>query len=422
MKYSPLFDPDRLIRFACAAVAVLCTLAAVAVAAPAASASATGGSSSYWLASSAGQVYAFGGAKTYGSETGRLHRRESVVGIEGTPNGKGYWLVTSAGRISGFGDAAHYKYKHERLVAYHASVRVRGLRGRIVGFAVANVPVTHSSPATVSVTPPTVTIPATTTTTPAITTTTAPPTSSAPTSCTTSSAANTPAVTSLSDSGQAVNWSGYVETTTSAFTSATGTFTVPSLVSGDSLQSAISEWVGIDGFDSEDLIQAGVALFPTGGGSFAIQPWWEILPAAETPITSVTVNAGDTVTVTLSELCSGGWEISLSDLTNGESFSTQQAYSGSGASAEWIVEAPATENASDNGYCYLPLAQFSPNIEFSSLATSQTSAALNLVQLVQTPAYDQSGCTPLAPQYATPSALDSTGFNLGYGATPPAAP
>ncbi|HZC30151.1 MAG TPA: G1 family glutamic endopeptidase, partial [Gaiellaceae bacterium] len=79
------------------------------------------------------------------------------------------------------------------------------------------------------------------------------------------------------------NWSGYY-LTGSNFTAVSSTFNVPSVQSSDpSMDTA--EWVGIDGVDNSNLIQAGVA--EDNGKTYA---WWEILPAPETPISSLIVS------------------------------------------------------------------------------------------------------------------------------------
>jgi hypothetical protein len=53
----------------------------------------------YWLASTAGQVYAFGDAKSYGGTIG------PIVAIVPTPTGTGYWLVSQNGRVADGGSA-----------------------------------------------------------------------------------------------------------------------------------------------------------------------------------------------------------------------------------------------------------------------------------------------------------------------------
>ncbi len=188
------------------------------------------------------------------------------------------------------------------------------------------------------------------------------------------------------------NWSGYAlsETTPAglscvpasgtAYTSVSATWTVPTVTGssssghggggggfggrdaisgrggggGGSSSTYSAVWTGIDGFSNDDLIQAGTEQdYADGAASYSA--WWEILPAAETDIPSITVDPGDSITVTITKetssitspaSCSAGkWLITLSD--NGSSshaaqpeFATCQSYSGPGTSAEWIVEAP----------------------------------------------------------------------------------
>ncbi|MGH3265404.1 MAG: hypothetical protein ACRDNS_25810, partial [Trebonia sp.] len=114
-------------------------------------------------------------AKAHGSEY-RKHFRGTIKGIKGTANGGGYWIVTSKAHYS-FGDARRYRYHPGRLRKYTGKQRPRGLRGRVVGYAVANIRTsrrqggggTTTTPTTTTTTPPTGT-----TTTPAMTTTTTP--------------------------------------------------------------------------------------------------------------------------------------------------------------------------------------------------------------------------------------------------------
>jgi len=169
------------------------------------------------------------------------------------------------------------------------------------------------------------------------------------------------------------NWSGDAlsETTPSGlscvpasntpYTSVTATWTVPTVTgssssgggfggffgfgrSSSSTYSAV--WTGIDGFSNDDLIQAGTEQDYSGGAA-SYQAWWEILPAAETDIPSITVKPGDSITVSIVKggACGSEWQISLTDSTadsasRGSPFSTCESYSGPGTSAEWVVEAP----------------------------------------------------------------------------------
>ena len=64
----------------------------------------TGG---YWEVASDGGIFAFGGARFYGSMGGN-HLNKPIVGMAATPDGKGYWLVASDGGVFAFGDARFY--------------------------------------------------------------------------------------------------------------------------------------------------------------------------------------------------------------------------------------------------------------------------------------------------------------------------
>jgi hypothetical protein len=171
--------------------------------------------------------------------------------------------------------------------------------------------------------------------------------------------------------------------------------------------SVVSEWVGIDGFPSgnNSLIQAGVDEMPYNASSFVVQPWWEILPTAETPITSMTINAGDTVTVTIDEMSSSQWTITVTDETDSQSFTTDQYYDGPQTSAEWIVEAPTEGNTQT------VLAPYTPDVAFSDLQTVGNQTSMAEITMVQN---DE--------PVSTTSTYASSGFNVAYGSTAPPAP
>ena len=219
-----------------------------------------------------------------------------------------------------------------------------------------------------------------------------------------------PAASSISTADSS-NWSGYIELN-GPFTSVTGTFSVPSLLPHISSSDLMAEWVGIDGGTLGDsaLIQAGFNEVPDPNDpgnpkGFVIQPWWEILPAAETYITNVSIQPGDRVTVTIEQISGTDWSITLTDDTNGGTFTTDQTYSGPATTAEWILEA-LTANGS-----VAPLAPFSPVVTFGDLGFSGPSTEVQQVFMLQS-----------SNQVATPSTLDGNGFNVAYGSTAPAPP
>jgi hypothetical protein len=150
----------------------------------------------------------------------------------------------------------------------------------------------------------------------------------------------------------ASNWSGYAETGT--FTGVSGTWIVPQ-VSRTASATYSSAWIGVDGFNNSNLIQTGTEE-DYYNGSAHYNAWWEILPAAETAIStgSYPVSPGDQMSAQIwetSATASTGrarhqstehvWQIAIADTTKKWHFQTGQAYNGPGTSAEWILEAPS---------------------------------------------------------------------------------
>ena len=209
------------------------------------------------------------------------------------------------------------------------------------------------------------------------------------------------------------NWSGFVEATspsTPSFTGVTATFDVPRLLASPA-GSAMAEWVGIDGAGNSSLIQAGIDEQPVASdpGSYTITPWWEILPAPETPITSLTVGPGDLLTVEIEHVSGTTWSIALLDHTTGKSFQIDRTYSGPQTSAEWIVEAP-TVCTQSRGCQVAPLAPYTTTT-FDDPRYSGTANEFEGISMVQT-----------GKQVSTPSVPVSAGFRVAYGAATPPAP
>jgi Peptidase A4 family len=167
-----------------------------------------------------------------------------------------------------------------------------------------------------------------------------------------------------------------------------------------------SNWVGIDGYNNNDLIQTGTESdYYNGSAHYAA--WWEILPAAETVIPSITVRPGDIVTASITKSSGSSWTIKISD--GNQSFTTTRAYSGPQTSAEWIEEAPEV------GGRVAPLANyghttFDPgtvNGGNPKLAASEGGVMVQKRAQVSTP--------------STPDS-DTDRFNIAYGATAPLPP
>ena len=64
----------------------------------------TSSADGYWLVASDGGVFAYGNAKFYGS-TGGMHLNSPIVGMVPTPDDLGYYLVAADGGVFTFGDA-----------------------------------------------------------------------------------------------------------------------------------------------------------------------------------------------------------------------------------------------------------------------------------------------------------------------------
>lgn len=169
-----------------------------------------------------------------------------------------------------------------------------------------------------------------------------------------------------SEQGPSLNWSGYAISDPDV-TSVSGTFAVPT-VSGPAsvggLPTDISVWVGIDGYTSGTVEQIGVSgSYSSTSGSASYSAWWEMYPRVSMTIHSMTVSAGDVMTASVNYLGRGSFQLSMTDTTTGQSFSTTQKAPVGGPnvaqrnSAEWVVERAATIA---KGYLtILPLATFS---------------------------------------------------------------
>ncbi len=232
----------------------------------------------------------------------------------------------------------------------------------------------------------------------------------------------------------ASNWSGYAETGT--FTGVAGTWTVPSVASSSSA-SYSSAWIGVDGFNDSNLIQTGTEEDYYSGAAH-YDAWWEILPAAETEISTSTypVSPGDRMSASIWKTSTtsgrgrrGGtvWDITISDTTKGWKFSTAQTYSGAGTSAEWIMEAPEVGGkiATLAHYTFSPPsgtgdfdnAGILTTVGTSGVTPTYTGAGLNY-------ANDSGVMVQNSVQVSTPGDPDTalTAFNAAYGATLPSTP
>ncbi len=134
------------------------------------------------------------------------------------------------------------------------------------------------------------------------------------------------------------NWAGYIASGGS-FTAVSGTWTVPN-VDASAADGADATWIGIGGVTSTDLIQAGTdAIVQNGQVTYAAL--LETLPESSQTV-PLTINPGDTVSVSITQQSQGSWQIVIRDDTTSQSYQTTEQYQSQLSSAEWIEESPST--------------------------------------------------------------------------------
>lgn len=209
------------------------------------------------------------------------------------------------------------------------------------------------------------------------------------------------------------NWAGY-SATGGSFTTVAGSWTVPHVSTGTN-PGVDATWVGIGGVSSSDLIQAGTQESVNRAGRIMYEAWVEMLPHAS-QIVPLTVNAGDSMTVSVSQLSTGQWQLSLKDNTTGQSYQATAAYQSSLSSADWIEEAPNGRGGE------LPLDNFG-SVQFSGATTTENGQQVTVAQANGQPITMANRGQTLA----VPSALGADGASFTVTRTsssvsPPARP
>jgi hypothetical protein len=185
-----------------------------------------------------------------------------------------------------------------------------------------------------------------------------------------SAAASSTVVTPPEVSG---NWSGYAVTAPTGtppltFGDVTGTWVQPRATCVAGSTSASAFWVGIGGYDpsATSLQQLGTSADCDASGKASYTAWWEIVPAASTPI-KLKIQAGDTITAAV--LVNGSRvTMSLKNVTRKTRFSKTVTVTQplDVSSAEWIAEAPSL--CSSFGRCQVvPLTNFG-TVQFTKSA------------------------------------------------------
>jgi hypothetical protein len=171
-----------------------------------------------------------------------------------------------------------------------------------------------------------------------------------------------------SNTNTSSNWFGYnqgtLEQGSKLFSSIGGSWTVPAATQHTAGQSEnSSDWIGIGGgcinancsATDSTLIQTGTEQDVSTTGQAAYSAWWEVIPGPSITISNMTVGAGDRMQASIAETVPNSevWNITLKDVTRGESFAMTVPYSSTHATAEWIEETPLVIGT-NAGFAALP--------------------------------------------------------------------
>jgi hypothetical protein len=218
------------------------------------------------------------------------------------------------------------------------------------------------------------------------------------------------------------NWSGYILPnfqTNEHYIAAQATWVVPEVTfKGKGTVRYSSSWIGIGGFctnkscshEDTSLIQLGTEQDAISDTETDYYAWYEMLPEASIPISTITVEPGDTITAALScaDSCdSGQWTLSMTDETTSVNWTEDFSYSSPNLSVEVIEEAPYSGGI-------LPLADFH-KASFTATMANSTSADLSKgssIVMVDKQKHHESASSNV-------SALDSThdGFDACFNSS-----
>lgn len=166
-----------------------------------------------------------------------------------------------------------------------------------------------------------------------------------------------------------------------------GEWIVPGIKPGTTgFMADVAVWVGIDGYDSNTVEQIGTdSAYNPNTCEVTYSAWWEVYPKFSHPIKAMTVNAGDHIVAYVKFIHEGSsnvitdrgiFELSLTDITTGKSFTIKQGPLRPGfylrSSAEWIVERPAFYNPSTKQAYFAELPEFDKPIVFTGCQATIT--------------------------------------------------
>jgi len=158
-----------------------------------------------------------------------------------------------------------------------------------------------------------------------------------------------------------------------------GEWIVPEIRDGTTgFMADVAVWVGMDGYDSNSVEQIGTSSeYNPYTGEITYSAWWEVYPKFSHRIHAMTVNPGDRISAYVRFIPQGKskvvpdrghFELSLTDMTTGESFTIVQGPLQPGfykrSSAEWVVERAAFYNPSTKQAYFAELSEFTDPVVF----------------------------------------------------------
>lgn len=235
---------------------------------------------------------------------------------------------------------------------------------------------------------------------------------------------------------QTSNWSGYV-VNAGPYSQVSGRWKVPGATWGQTNYNPYGYeyntiWIGIGGFNDGSLIQMGTETMVSQSGAVSQYVWYELYPAVSVNIPNP-VSTGDIMTADIhcTANCTPGatqsWQMTISDVTKGWTWSQNFQFASSMVSAEWIVESPWY-----NGW--LPLNNYGQANWDSALANNVNQALTlnNALSLYDSPGGQTSNPSDIAAgnQFSTcwgfgtftPCPIGSVGGNPPPPPPPPSAP
>jgi hypothetical protein len=210
------------------------------------------------------------------------------------------------------------------------------------------------------------------------------------------------------------NWAGYIVTPatgSSGFTRIKGSWVVPK-ISGDPT-SLGSQWIGLGGVTSFDLLQVGTIEQFAGHREVATL-FWEKLPDSAQNL--VTVPVGSKVQASISSEDGSNWSLDVHVTEpNGRILDKQVSVNltsdyvaGMGTSAEWISEDPSDENGRLYPLANTGVVQFTQN-EVNGQPISSSANEVHPVALVSS-----SGKIRIAPSALSSGGTSFSTISIGH--------